>query len=80
MNLNAIAKEANFHEILKLCNFVIYTAVVCADNEKYIQKIQQLSPQSQQQLMLLIDNVGLLNQKRARILIMLDIVYAIYTR
>ncbi|ORE06936.1 hypothetical protein BCV72DRAFT_206441, partial [Rhizopus microsporus var. microsporus] len=56
VNLNAIAKEANFHEILKLCNFVIYTAVVCADNEKYIQKIQQLSPQSQQQLMLLIDN------------------------
>ncbi|EIE88173.1 hypothetical protein RO3G_12884 [Rhizopus delemar RA 99-880] len=55
VNLNAIAKEANPHELLKLCKFVLYIAVLCADNERYIQKIQQLSPMSQQQLMHLID-------------------------
>ncbi|KAG1051929.1 hypothetical protein G6F43_005899 [Rhizopus delemar] len=55
VNLNAIAKESSPHEILKLCKFVLYIAVLCADNEKYIQKIQQLSPMSQQQLMHLID-------------------------
>ncbi|KAG1445724.1 hypothetical protein G6F56_009815 [Rhizopus delemar] len=55
VNLNVIAKESNPLELLKLCKLVIFIAVLCADNEKYIQKIQQLSPVSQQQLMHVID-------------------------
>ncbi|CAO3700605.1 unnamed protein product [Rhizopus stolonifer] len=57
INLTVIAKEADPHELLNLCKFIIYIAVLCAENKRYIQIIQQLSPMSQQQLMHLIDEI-----------------------
>ncbi|KAI8976066.1 hypothetical protein BDB01DRAFT_844557 [Pilobolus umbonatus] len=57
INLNAIAKDSNTREIITLCKLVLYIAVWCHDNEKYIQKIQQLSPPSQQNMMHIIDEM-----------------------
>lgn len=58
VNLNAIAKDSDVRETLKLCQLVIFIAVQCDKNQIYIAKIQGLSPQSQHSLMLSIDQVN----------------------
>ncbi|RUS13083.1 hook-related protein family, partial [Endogone sp. FLAS-F59071] len=56
-NLNAIAKESDVVETLKLCQMVIALAVQCENNQIYIEKIQTLSPALQHALMLSIEQV-----------------------
>ncbi|KAG0326804.1 hypothetical protein BG004_002901 [Podila humilis] len=51
-NLNAIAKDGDEFEVLKLCELVIAIAVQCERNNTYIQKIQSLPQESQHALML----------------------------
>jgi protein HOOK3 len=58
VNLNAIAKDSDAHEIIQLCKYILYIAVCCPDNGEYIQKITQLSSSSQENLMHFIDEVG----------------------
>lgn len=58
VNLNAIAKDSDAHEIIQLCKYILYIAVFCPDNGEYIQKITQLSNASQQNLMHFIDEVS----------------------
>ncbi|KAI8594819.1 hypothetical protein EDD21DRAFT_294139, partial [Dissophora ornata] len=41
-NLNAIAKDGDVVEVLKLCELMIAVAVQCDRNQYYIQKIQTL--------------------------------------
>lgn len=42
-------------EILQLCKYILYIAVCCPDNSEYIQKITQLSSESQEYIMHFID-------------------------
>lgn len=53
--MNAIAKDADVREILQLCKYILYIAVCCPDNGEYIQKITQLSSESQEYIMHFID-------------------------
>lgn len=57
VNLNAIAKDSDVRETLKLCKLVLCIAVLCSDNERYIQKIQSMPQESQQILMIFIDEI-----------------------
>ncbi|KAI8062795.1 HOOK protein-domain-containing protein [Gilbertella persicaria] len=57
INLNAIAKDSDPHEIIQLCKYVLYIAVCCPDNSQYIQNITQLSNASQENLMFFIDEI-----------------------
>ncbi|KAF9998491.1 hypothetical protein BGZ80_006775, partial [Entomortierella chlamydospora] len=50
-NLNAIAKDGDSIEVLKLCELVIAVAVQCDRNQFYIQKIQTLPHSVQRALM-----------------------------
>ncbi|KAF9113589.1 hypothetical protein BGX27_001237 [Mortierella sp. AM989] len=50
-NLNAIAKDGDSIEVLKLCELVIAVAVQCDRNQFYIQKIQSLPHSVQRALM-----------------------------
>jgi len=56
-NLNAIAKEAEPLEVIKLCELVMVVAVQCDKNQPYIQKIQSLPETSQHALMLSLEQV-----------------------
>ncbi|KFH66906.1 hypothetical protein MVEG_07431 [Podila verticillata NRRL 6337] len=56
-NLNAIAKDGDEHELLKLCELVIAIAVQCERNQYYIQKIQSLPQESQHALMLSLEQI-----------------------
>ena len=56
-NLNAIAKDGDVGELLKLCRLVVALAVQCENNQIYIEKIQGLSQRSQHALMLSIEQV-----------------------
>ncbi|KAI9262267.1 hypothetical protein BDA99DRAFT_71902 [Phascolomyces articulosus] len=57
INLNAIAKDADMKETIKLCQLVICIAVMCNKNQIYIAKIQHLSQTAQHALMLSIEDV-----------------------
>ncbi|KAI7877130.1 hypothetical protein K492DRAFT_17258 [Lichtheimia hyalospora FSU 10163] len=57
INLNAIAKDADVGETIKLCQLIICIAVVCNKNQVYISKIQSLPEQYQGALMLSIEQV-----------------------
>lgn len=57
MNLTSIAKDADLHELLRMCQFVIAVAVQSDNNKTYIDMIQSLSNKSQQTLMLSIEEV-----------------------
>ncbi|KAI9491198.1 hypothetical protein BDB00DRAFT_914508, partial [Zychaea mexicana] len=57
VNLNAIAKDADIKETIKLCQLVICIAVMCNKNQIYIAKIQDLSQTAQHALMLSIEDV-----------------------
>ncbi|KAF9208492.1 hypothetical protein BGZ49_008677 [Haplosporangium sp. Z 27] len=50
-NLNAIAKDGDSIELLKLCELLIAVAVQCDNNQAYIQKIQTLPHAVQRALM-----------------------------
>ncbi|KAJ1675411.1 hypothetical protein EV182_001319, partial [Spiromyces aspiralis] len=56
-NLNAIAKESDHMELLKLCNLVLTLAVQCEKNEKYIGMIMQLDESDQRALMVAIEGM-----------------------
>lgn len=56
-NLNAIAKESDHMELLKLCNLVLTLAVQCEKNEKYIGMIMRLDESDQRALMVAIEGV-----------------------
>ncbi|KAI1315164.1 hypothetical protein EDD11_001221 [Mortierella claussenii] len=50
-NLNAIAKDGDSLEVLKLCELIIAVAVQCDRNQYYIQRIQTLPHSVQRTLM-----------------------------
>ncbi|KAJ3005129.1 hypothetical protein HKX48_000849 [Thoreauomyces humboldtii] len=56
-NLTLIARDADVVQILKLAQLVIALAVQCADNQRYVAKIQLLDQTSQHSLMLAIETV-----------------------
>ncbi|KAI8049553.1 HOOK protein-domain-containing protein [Syncephalis plumigaleata] len=56
-NLNAIAKDNDLGELVRLLQLVIALAVQCPRNQVYIEKIQGLSQESQHALMLAIEEV-----------------------
>ena len=56
-NLNAIAKDGDIDETMKLCSLIVTLAVTYPNKAEYIEKIQGLNPISQQGLMLSIDGV-----------------------
>ncbi|CAO3636083.1 unnamed protein product [Cunninghamella echinulata] len=57
VDLNAIAKEADPHQLLIMCQLVIAIAVQSDNNHMYIEMIQSLSQLSQQALMVSIEEV-----------------------
>ncbi|KAI9317578.1 HOOK protein-domain-containing protein [Dichotomocladium elegans] len=57
IDLNAIAKGANHHDLLLMCQLVVAIAVQSDNNRMYIDMIQSLSQKSQHALMLSIEEV-----------------------
>ncbi|EPB89174.1 hypothetical protein HMPREF1544_04041 [Mucor circinelloides 1006PhL] len=57
VNLTAIAKDADLHELLLMCQLVIAIAVQSDNNKVYIEMIQSLSQKSQHALMVSIEEV-----------------------
>ncbi|RCH81335.1 hypothetical protein CU097_002063, partial [Rhizopus azygosporus] len=57
VNLSAIAKDADSHELLLMCQLVIAIAVQSDNNRTYIEMIQSLSQKSQHALMVSIEEV-----------------------
>lgn len=57
VNLTAIAKDADLHELLSMCQLVIAIAVQSDNNKLYIEKIQSLTQKSQHALMVSIEEV-----------------------
>ncbi|KAI8991735.1 hypothetical protein BDF20DRAFT_811340 [Mycotypha africana] len=57
VNLTAIAKDADLHELLTMCQLVIAIAVQSDNNKLYIEMIQSLSQKSQHALMVSIEEV-----------------------
>ncbi|KAJ1918303.1 hypothetical protein H4219_002700 [Mycoemilia scoparia] len=56
-NLNAIAKDMDEQELLKLCHLVVTMAVQCENNEHYVGMIMQLDEEDQRSLMFAIESV-----------------------
>jgi hypothetical protein len=57
VNLTAIAKDADLHELLLMCQLVIAIAVQSDNNKTYIEMIQSLTQKSQHALMVSIEEV-----------------------
>ncbi|KAI8371400.1 uncharacterized protein BYT42DRAFT_66591 [Radiomyces spectabilis] len=57
VNLTAIAKDADLHELLLMCQLVIAIAVQSDNNRRYIEMIQSLTQKSQHALMVSIEEV-----------------------
>ena len=57
VNLTAIAKDADLHELLLMCQLVIAIAVQSDNNKRYIEMIQSLTQKSQHALMVSIEEV-----------------------
>lgn len=57
VNLTSIAKDADLHELLLMCQLVIAIAVQSEDNKTYIEMIQSLTQKSQHALMVSIEEV-----------------------
>ncbi|KAI8343318.1 HOOK protein-domain-containing protein [Chlamydoabsidia padenii] len=57
VDLSAIAKNADLHQLLLMCQMVIAIAVQSDNNHRYIEMIQSLSQKSQQALMVSIEEV-----------------------
>uniref|UniRef100_A0A1D1XD97 Protein Hook n=1 Tax=Anthurium amnicola TaxID=1678845 RepID=A0A1D1XD97_9ARAE len=56
-NFNAITKDHDVEETMKLCSLIVTLAVTYVNKAEQITKIQSLSPKSQQGLMLTIEGV-----------------------
>lgn len=61
VNLNAIAKDADAKDLLRLCQLVVAVAVQSENNNMYIEMIQSLTQKSQHALMVSIEEVCLMN-------------------
>ncbi|KAI8993527.1 hypothetical protein BDB01DRAFT_332040 [Pilobolus umbonatus] len=57
VNLTAIAKDADLHELLLMCQLVIAIAVQSDNNKTYIDMMQSLTQKSQHALMVSIEEV-----------------------
>ncbi|KAI9316295.1 hypothetical protein BX666DRAFT_225162 [Dichotomocladium elegans] len=57
ISLNAISKDSDVTETIKLCQLIICIAVMCNKNEVYIEKIRSLSHEHQHALMISIEEV-----------------------
>ncbi|SAM07830.1 hypothetical protein [Absidia glauca] len=57
VDLSAIAKNADLHQLLLMCQMVIAIAVQSDNNHRYIEMIQSLTQKSQQALMVSIEEV-----------------------
>ncbi|KAG0182588.1 hypothetical protein DFQ29_003368 [Apophysomyces sp. BC1021] len=57
VDLTQIAKDADVRETMKLCQLILYIAVQCQNFQFYIKKIQNLSKESQHELMVSIDEM-----------------------
>lgn len=57
INLTAIAKDADLHELLLMCQLVIAIAVQSDNNKAYIEMIQSLTQKNQHALMVSIEEV-----------------------
>lgn len=57
VNLNAIAKDADTKDLLRLCQLVVALAVQSDNNNMYIEMIQSLTQKSQHALMVSIEEV-----------------------
>ncbi|KAI7891009.1 uncharacterized protein EV154DRAFT_421122 [Mucor mucedo] len=57
VNLTSIAKDADLHELLLMCQLVIAIAVQSDNNKTYIEMIQSLTQKSQHALMVSIEEV-----------------------
>ncbi|KAF7728001.1 hypothetical protein EC973_006766 [Apophysomyces ossiformis] len=57
VDLTQIAKDADVRETMKLCQLILYIAVQCQNFQHYIKKIQNLSNESQHELMVSIDEM-----------------------
>ncbi|KAI8055551.1 uncharacterized protein B0P05DRAFT_581700 [Gilbertella persicaria] len=57
VNLTAIAKDADLHELLLMCQLVMAIAVQSDNNKRYIEMIQSLTQKSQHALMVSIEEV-----------------------
>ncbi|CAG8466935.1 14312_t:CDS:10 [Ambispora leptoticha] len=57
IDLNAIAKESDTKELIKLCSLILTMAVQSSRNAYYIERIQSLSDNSQKGLMVAIERV-----------------------
>lgn len=57
VNLTSIAKDADLHELLLMCQLVIAIAVQSDNNKMYIEMIQSLTQKSQHALMVSIEEV-----------------------
>ena len=58
VNLNAIAKDADTKDLLRLCQLVVALAVQSDNNNMYIEMIQSLTQKSQHALMVSIEEVA----------------------
>ncbi|RIB03476.1 hook-related protein family [Gigaspora rosea] len=56
-NLKSIARDGNLEETIKLWSLILTLAVRSTNNDVYIEKIQSLTPQSQQGLMVSIERI-----------------------
>ncbi|KAJ3020272.1 UNVERIFIED_CONTAM: Protein Hook 1 [Siphonaria sp. JEL0065] len=56
-NLTAIARDDDTEEVLKFAQLVVTLAVQCENNQKHIERIQSLAPESQHALMLAIEQI-----------------------
>jgi methylglyoxal synthase len=61
VNLNAIAKDADAKDLLRLCQLVVALAVQSENNNMYIEMIQSLTQKSQHALMVSIEEVCLMS-------------------
>jgi len=57
VNLNAIAKDADTKDLLRLCQLVVALAVQSDNNNMYIEMIQSLTQKSQHALMVSIEEI-----------------------
>ncbi|ORX58692.1 hypothetical protein DM01DRAFT_1301313 [Hesseltinella vesiculosa] len=57
IDLTAIAKDAELHQLLLMCQLIIAIAVQSDNNHRYIEMIQSLSQKSQHALMVSIEEV-----------------------
>lgn len=57
VNLNAIAKDADAKDLLRLCQLVVAVAVQSENNNMYIEMIQSLTQKSQHALMVSIEEI-----------------------